>query len=162
MINLKDCLDEFCNLLNIKLIYKASKQIILSCGFEKEIPCIKLDNIFMNCPYEISNAIIGYCIDIYDKEKYLRTLKDFARKKLLKTRFEFNLPSKKFISCVLKRLIEFTSGGKVIPTSDEMNIISVKGKDFYSNKYDEIDYCSINVANDNLMELEIIVSPFDT
>lgn len=53
-------LKSLCNNLNIELIYTDNKYTVLSNGSKNNIPVIRANKVFRNCPRNVAEAIIEY------------------------------------------------------------------------------------------------------
>lgn len=141
-------LKKYCSILGIKLVYTNNKYTVLSSGYNKDIPCIRVHNYFKECPEEIAKAIIGYYNEFYNNEQYLNIVKEYTEEKLGNNEYIIKPPSEKY-----KRLI--TKNKKSI--YKELNIKKIYKKDQKGNVVKIKTNESINKNQDNYLELDIIV-----
>lgn len=166
---MKDYLKEYCESRQIGLIYVDTEPAILSAIIHESRPVIKASRIFSECPKEVAYAIINFYTDFKDQEKYLGVINDYAEDNLITVDYEIQTADEKFINSIksdIKKGEKKEDPVKVLEDKStsslvEMDISSITKKDFQGNiaeiGADEV----FKASSDDVVELDIVISPFD-
>lgn len=157
---MKDYLKELCAKEKIKLIYTENKITILSFTLNQNTPVIRAHKIFKKCPENISQAIINYYTfkgngtdNLKLISEYILGLNQFKTYKII--------PKDENLRKLFRDKSDIKQNVKTSPAY-EANISKVTQKSFWGNASFETKDNSIKVSEDDVMEVDIVISPFDT
>lgn len=165
---MKDYIKDFCRYHNIKLSYIESDSIILKWGIQNGGPAIILNQMFQNCTKNISEAVISYCKGY--ENVYYDLIESYAKDNLYSLEYIIEPPDKKIRSLLkqntnqkdndieLKEKTDKHPG--MNPGMNELEIKSIKYKDFWGNKNEVSSDSSINTSSDDIIDLDITIDDY--
>jgi len=154
-----DYLLEFCKNLDINIIYTNNNLTILSFSVNKGTPTIRVHNILKNCPEKIAIAIIGYFTEPEHKDAHLNILKNYMKEEFPYMKYKITPPNKNFKELSDKNIACISKGQEEKSALIELNISNITVKDFYGNISDVNPTESINISENEFLEIEFIVDP---
>lgn len=157
-----NALKNICESLNIKLVYTNNKFSILSCSVYNGIPLIRAHSLFKGCSEDIAKAIINYYTKAENREVNLNIIKDYADEKFDIKNYKIMQPNSEFYDIVIKTLSLIINEESEKSNMIEYNISSMVKKDFYGEEYEIKQSDSIKVDEDDFIEINIVVAPFNT
>lgn len=152
-----DYLEEYCNSSNIKLVYTENKVTVLSSGFRKGYPIIRVHKFFKNCPKEVVQAIMRYLTAFKDNENQLEIIKNYIEVSSSFTKYKILPPDVIFKDFLIKNIKPVNQPNNNESSLIEFNISQITMKDFQGNKLNMNKDKTIDVQDDDFLELDIIV-----
>jgi len=156
---LNDYLKELCADLNIALVYTNNKLTILSCGVNNNKPIIRVHKMFKDTNKKIAKAIINYYTDYEQNDKHLKIIKNYIDKKYPSMKCKIKEPTEAFIEYLRRNVNQLKMDANYNLSTGELYISQITKKDFWGNRSSVKPKESISVADDEVLELEILVSP---
>lgn len=155
-------LNKLCRNLNIKLSYTNNKIIILSCNCKNNLLSIRTHKIFKGCKKRIANAIIDFYTKDEKREENLKIIKDYADKKFNSKIYKISPARGKFYNKTSKVNLTDRIEENKKNVLTELTISSISKKNTFKDSYEDNEDNSIIVVDDDILEVNIIVNPFNT
>lgn len=159
---MSDTLKELCNSLNIELVYTNNKVMVLTYSTENNHPIIRVHKIFKECNEDIANAIISYYLKTENREKNLKVIENYLNNAFNSKRYKIKPPGND-LNCLVLMDVK-PNGFSEEAKSDliEMKISSITKKSFYESNFTVNPDDSLKLSEDDILEVNIVVDPFNT
>lgn len=155
-------LKNICENLNIKLVYTNNKFSILSCSVYDGIPLIRVHSLFKGCSEDIAKAIINYYTNAENTEVNLNIIKDYADEKFNIKSYKIMPPNSEFYDTVIKTLSPQKNEESEKTNMIEYIISSMVKKNFCGEELEIKQNDSIKIDEDDFIEINIVIAPFNT
>lgn len=164
---MEDYLKQYCANTSLELVYTNNKFTLLSCSSENNLPTVRVHKVFKNCSKEVANAIVKYYTDFKNKNSYLKIIEAYLEKHYPSDQYKIKDPTEAFNLLLANRLK--TSKQKISDQKTkkeesmvEVGVLSIKQKRFSGVTTNISPDDSLKGLSDDPLELEIIVTPFNT
>jgi hypothetical protein len=154
-----DYLLEFCKNLDINIIYKNNNHTILSFSVNKCNPTNIVHNIIKNLTKKIALAIMIYFTEPEHKDTHLNILKNYMKEEFPYMKYKITPPNEIFKELCDKNITCISEGQEDKPSLVELNISNITVTDFYGNISNVNPTESINISENEFLEIEFIVDP---
>ena len=159
---MSDILKNLCKNLNIELSYTNNKITILSCAFCNKRPSIRVHKIFKGCDDETAYAVVDYYMKAEKREDNFKIIKDYADKKFNSPKYKISPPNDKLINEFMNTIMFENPKQNEKSVLVEMNISSMTKKDFYGEECAVKLNETLKVNEDDILEVNIVLDPFNT
>lgn len=160
--DLDDILKKLCKNLKIKLVYTNNKVSILSCSTSNNHPVIRAHKMFKECKEEIANAVVEYYTKTQNKEENLKIIKDYANIKFISHKYKIIPPGDEFYNSVKKITTTDVHDENNKSALVELDISSMTKKNLCEKAYEVNLGETIKTSENDILEVNIIVNPFNT
>lgn len=152
-VYMRDCIEEFCNRNQIGLVYTENNVVVLSTGYSKGKPNIRVHESFKGCPINVAEAIEDYYILFQNTDNSLKIIEEYVMTQYNSHNFIIRPPQNKYRNLLNKGITADTDNALMV----EMKISHIINKHFRGSsihmKPDQI----IKTEGDKVIELEITV-----
>lgn len=155
---MNDYLGKMCLHLGIKLIYTNNKVLVLSAQIKDNIPIIRAHKLFKSCPQSIAQSVIGYFTESEGRNIHEQVLEKYLKENYTSSSFRLKPLNLDFKKKVVEN-IPIEVDPKDDSTLIELDITAMTVKDFWGNEKKHDFNSPLVPDTDEVLELNIIISP---